>query len=155
MSTEQAKVVAVSENVIARGKKSPDKRLKGELEPEHMHRCVAVEPDTGCYLLGETSAEAVGAVHDARSESQFLPCACRLRCGSLHWPLWLSSRVGSTMSLSRSSPCGLSAGWRATSSVSWTDKLWLPSQPCPVNRDDLQSGQVTELGLEVYGFLRT
>ena len=71
MSTEQAEVVAIREDVIARGKKIYDKKLKGELEPGHTGRYVAVDPDTGQYFLGDTSAEAIGAAHDALPESHF------------------------------------------------------------------------------------
>ena len=71
MSTAQAEVVAVREDVIARGKKIYDGKLKGEFEPEHTGRYVAVDPDTGRYFLGDTSAEAAGAAHDALPESHF------------------------------------------------------------------------------------
>lgn len=71
MNTEEAEHVAVRDDVIARGKQIYDERLKGELEPEHTGRYVAVEPETGCYFLGDTSAEAVGAAHDAMPESHF------------------------------------------------------------------------------------
>lgn len=71
MSTERSELVAVREDVIARGKKVYDGKLKGELEPEHRGRYVAVEPDTARYFLGDTSAEAVGAAHDAMPEARF------------------------------------------------------------------------------------
>lgn len=71
MSTEEAEHVAIKEDVIARGKKIYDERLKGELEPEHAGRYVAVDPDTGRYFIGDASAEAVGAAHDAMPESRF------------------------------------------------------------------------------------
>jgi hypothetical protein len=71
MSTEQAELAAVRGDVIARGKQIYDEQLKDELEPEHTGRYVAVEPDTGRYFLGDTSAEAIGAAHDALPESHF------------------------------------------------------------------------------------
>ncbi|HWS89554.1 MAG TPA: hypothetical protein VN282_21460 [Pyrinomonadaceae bacterium] len=71
MSTEQAELAAVREDVIARGKRIYDERLRGELEPDHTGRYVAVEPDTGRYFLGDTSADAVGAAHDAMPGSRF------------------------------------------------------------------------------------
>jgi hypothetical protein len=71
MSIGQEELAAVREDVIARGKKIYDERLRGELEPGHTGRYVAVEPETGRYFLGDTSAEAVGAAHDALPESHF------------------------------------------------------------------------------------
>jgi hypothetical protein len=71
MSIGQEELAAVREDVIARGKKIYDERLRGELEPDHSGRYVAVEPETGCYFLGDTSAEAVGAAYDAMPESHF------------------------------------------------------------------------------------
>jgi hypothetical protein len=71
MSTEQAELAAVREDVIARGKKIYEESLKGGLEPEHTGRYVAVEPETQRYFLGDTSAEALGFAHDAMPESHF------------------------------------------------------------------------------------
>lgn len=71
MSTGQIELAAVREDVIARGKKIYEERLKGELEPRHRGRYVAVEPDSGRYFLGDTSAEAAGAAHDALPRSHF------------------------------------------------------------------------------------
>ncbi len=59
------------DTVIARGRVVYEKELKLRLEPEHSGRFVAVEPETGCYFLGNTDSEALVAAHDAMPESHF------------------------------------------------------------------------------------
>jgi hypothetical protein len=39
--------------------------------PDHCGRFAAIEPDSGRYFLGDTSAEAVGAAHDAMPGARF------------------------------------------------------------------------------------
>lgn len=71
MSTELNKQTATREAVIARGQSLYDDVLKADLEREHMGRFVAIDPETGRYFLGDTSAEALGAAHDALPSSRF------------------------------------------------------------------------------------
>ncbi|HEY9286210.1 MAG TPA: hypothetical protein VIP46_22350 [Pyrinomonadaceae bacterium] len=71
MSTEQAELAAIREDVIGRGQKIYDERLKAALERDHFGRFAAIDPETGRYFLGDTSVEATGAAHDAMPESRF------------------------------------------------------------------------------------
>jgi hypothetical protein len=40
-------------------------QLRAKLEPEHLHKFVAIEPDSGDYFLGETLSQAIQAVRRA------------------------------------------------------------------------------------------
>jgi hypothetical protein len=40
-------------------------RFRDELEREHLHKFVAIEPESGEYFLGTTLSEAMGAAHQA------------------------------------------------------------------------------------------
>lgn len=71
MSTKQAELAAVREDVIARGERLYRERLKTDLVREHTGRFAAIDPDTGRYFLGDISAEAVAAAHDAMPEARF------------------------------------------------------------------------------------
>lgn len=62
---------AVRKAVIQQGQRLYDERLKAKLEPQHMGRFVAIEPNTGDYYLGDTSTEALVAAHAALPESRF------------------------------------------------------------------------------------
>lgn len=71
MSIGREELTVVREDVIARGKKIYDERLRGEPVPDHMGCCAAIDRDIGRYSFGDTSAEAVGAAHDAVSDARF------------------------------------------------------------------------------------
>ena len=53
------------------GKRVYQERLKAILEPEHVGRFVAIEPNSGRYFLGDSGAEALIAARDAMPESLF------------------------------------------------------------------------------------
>lgn len=48
-------------SVIERAKQIYAERLQPALEAQHMHRFVAIEPDSGDYFVGATFDEAVQA----------------------------------------------------------------------------------------------
>lgn len=52
-------VSADTSSVIARAKRIYAESLQAVLEPEHLNRFVAIEPDSGEYFLGDTFDEAV------------------------------------------------------------------------------------------------
>ena len=53
------------------GKRVYQERLQAVLEPEHIGRFVAIEPNSGRYFLGDSGAEALIAARDAMPESLF------------------------------------------------------------------------------------
>lgn len=67
----EAEVAALREDVIERGKRVYEEKLRGELEPEHAGRFLAIEPGSGRYFLGDTDVEALLAAREAMSESRF------------------------------------------------------------------------------------
>jgi hypothetical protein len=71
MSIGEVALAAVREDVIARGERIYREKLKDKLVREHYGRFAAIDPDTGCYFLGDTSASAVGAAHDAMPDARF------------------------------------------------------------------------------------
>ena len=71
MSTSQKEFAAIREDVIARGERLYRERLKADLVRDHTGRFAAIDPETGRYFLGDTSAEAVGAAHDAMPDARF------------------------------------------------------------------------------------
>jgi hypothetical protein len=68
---EQSGLAAIREETITSGKRIYEESLKDKLEPENIGRYVAIEPKTGRYFLGDTSAEALGSAHDTMPESRF------------------------------------------------------------------------------------
>lgn len=60
MSTEQAELAAVRDDVIARGARLYRERLKADPMYEHLVRFAAIYPDTGRYLLGVIAKVNVG-----------------------------------------------------------------------------------------------
>ncbi len=54
-------VSAETRSVIDRAKQIYSVRLQAELEPRHIHRFVAIEPESGDYFLGDTFDEAVNS----------------------------------------------------------------------------------------------
>ena len=68
-TTEEA--ARISDAITARGRAIYEDKLKSLLDPEHMGRFVAIEPETGRYFLGDTGSEALVTAHEAMPESQF------------------------------------------------------------------------------------
>lgn len=71
MSTKEEELAAIRGDVIVRGERIYREKLKDNLVREHYGRFAAIGPDTGCYFLGDTSAEAAGAAHDAMPDARF------------------------------------------------------------------------------------
>lgn len=71
MNIEEVALAAVREDVIARGEQFYREHLKDRLVREHCGRFAAIDPDSGRYFHGDTSAEAVGAAHDAMPDARF------------------------------------------------------------------------------------
>ncbi len=71
MAIDQSNLAATRDAVIARGQIVYEEKLRAALEREHFGRYVALEPESGRYFLGDTSAEASGAAHDALPERRF------------------------------------------------------------------------------------
>lgn len=53
------------------GKRVYKERLQAILEPDHVGKFVAIEPETGRYFLGDTGVEALVAARDAMPDSLF------------------------------------------------------------------------------------
>jgi hypothetical protein len=68
---EEAERAAIREDVIARGERLHRERLKADLVREHFGRFAAIDPDSGRYFLGDTSAEAAWASYDAMPGTRF------------------------------------------------------------------------------------
>ena len=49
-----------SDDVAQRAELIYAERLRADLERDHLHEFVAIEPDSGDYYLGKTPTEAVG-----------------------------------------------------------------------------------------------
>lgn len=67
----EVELAAVREAVIEAGERLYRERLKALFVPGHVGEFLAIEPVTGRYFQGDTSAEAVGAAHDAMPEARF------------------------------------------------------------------------------------
>ena len=52
-------VSADTKSVIERAKRLYSEQLQTVLEPQHLHRYVAIEPESGEYFLGDTFDDAV------------------------------------------------------------------------------------------------
>ena len=52
-------VTGDTKSVIERAKRIYAEQLQAVLEPQHLHRFVAIEPESGEYFLGNTFDEAV------------------------------------------------------------------------------------------------
>jgi hypothetical protein len=54
-------VSAETKSIIERAKRIYAEQLQAVLEPQHVNRFVAIEPDSGEFFLGDTFDEAVKA----------------------------------------------------------------------------------------------
>ena len=52
-------VTGDTKSIIERAKRIYAEKLQAALEPQHLNRFVAIEPDSGDYFLGNTFDEAV------------------------------------------------------------------------------------------------
>ena len=57
--------------LVQRGQEFYDQKLRKILEPAHLGRFVAIEPETGRYFLGDTGTAALVEAHDAMPEHVF------------------------------------------------------------------------------------
>src|SRR5438105_8035348 len=57
-------VSADTKSVIERAKRIYAEQLQGVLEPQHLNRFVAIEPESGEYFLGDTFDEAVKSARE-------------------------------------------------------------------------------------------
>lgn len=71
MGTDQAELAAIREAVIERGERLYRERLKALFVPKHTGKFLAIDPETGRHFLGDTSAEAAWAAHEAMPEARF------------------------------------------------------------------------------------
>lgn len=58
-------VSAESKSVIDRASKIYSERLEKQLEPEHLNRYVAIEPDSGDYFIADSFSAAVAEARKA------------------------------------------------------------------------------------------
>lgn len=68
---DEPELAAIRESVIERGEHLYRERLKALFVPEHVGKFLAIDPVTGRHFLGDTSAEAAWAAHEALPESRF------------------------------------------------------------------------------------
>lgn len=71
MSTLNKEEIEATDPLIEGGQRFYDEHLKGELEPEHAGRYVAIEPATGRYFLADTGTKALLEAHRTFPESLF------------------------------------------------------------------------------------
>ena len=71
MSALRKEDVAVTDPLVESGQRFYDERLKDELEPEHVGRYVAIEPESGRYFLADTGTDALLEAHRSLPQSLF------------------------------------------------------------------------------------
>lgn len=71
MGTLRKEDIEGSDPLIELGQRFYDEHLKSQIEPEHMGRYVAIEPESGRYFLADTGTEALVEAHRALPESLF------------------------------------------------------------------------------------
>jgi hypothetical protein len=71
MNIEEVEDTILRESVIERGGQLYREKLKALFVPGHIGKFLAIDPVTGRYFLGDTSAEAAWAAHDAMPETHF------------------------------------------------------------------------------------
>jgi hypothetical protein len=59
------------ERLAGEGERFYTQRLRAVLEPGHVGRFVAIEPETGRYFLGMNGSEALTAAHEAMPDALF------------------------------------------------------------------------------------
>ena len=91
-SLQNADAAMSREERIERGRSIYAERLRSVLEPEHVGRYVAIEPETARYFLGDTEAEALIAAREAMPDSIFY--LMRVGYRAAHTIGGYASRVG-------------------------------------------------------------
>ncbi len=71
MSTLRKDNVEPTDALAESGQRLYDEQLHAQLEPEHNHQFVAIEPETGRYFLGETGLAALSAGRAALPDKLF------------------------------------------------------------------------------------
>lgn len=71
MSTLRKDETDVADELVEGGQRFYDEHLRHALEPEHVGRYVAIEPDSGRYFLGDTGTQALLDARQALPESLF------------------------------------------------------------------------------------
>lgn len=71
MSTLRKEDVEVADPLVESGQRFYDDHLKGELEPEHTGRYVAIEPESGRYFLADTGTDALLEAYRSLPQSLF------------------------------------------------------------------------------------
>ena len=59
MSTLRKEEMDSADELVKGGQRFYDEHLRDALEPEHLGRYVAIEPDSGRYFLGDTGTQAL------------------------------------------------------------------------------------------------
>lgn len=67
----EAEALSLREDIIERGKRVYEEKLRGELEPQHAGRFLAIEPRSQRYFLGDTDVEALLAAREAMPDNRF------------------------------------------------------------------------------------
>lgn len=62
---------ATNDELVERGQAAYRQRLASVLEPSHIGKFVALEPDSGRYFLGNTATAALVAAHAAMPNNLF------------------------------------------------------------------------------------
>lgn len=91
-SLHQTNAAMSREDRIERGRSIYTERLRIVLEPVHVGRYVAIEPETGRYFLGDTEADALIAACEAMPDKLFY--LTRVGYRAAHTIGGYASRVG-------------------------------------------------------------
>jgi hypothetical protein len=71
MSTLRKEDTGAADELVEGGQRFYDEHLRDHLEPEHVGRYVAIEPDSGRYFLADTGTEALLEAHRTLPDSLF------------------------------------------------------------------------------------
>ena len=71
MSTLRKEGTDTADDLVESGQRFYDEHLRSSLEPEHIGRYVAIEPDSGRYFLADTGTEALLDARQALPECLF------------------------------------------------------------------------------------
>ena len=71
MSTVLEELAVIDDEIMSRGDRVYEDKLKNRLENNHKGRFVAIEPASGNYFLGDTGSKALWAAHKAMPEKRF------------------------------------------------------------------------------------
>lgn len=71
MSTLRKEDTGAADELVESGQRFYDENLRDRLEPEHVGRYVAIEPEAGRYFLADTGTEALLEARRALPKSLF------------------------------------------------------------------------------------